>query len=236
MERIRLKDPGAFGLEFQHRLDHSDDEGYRKYVMSVDDGLADYREKVAADQAKLAKSGHRFWNDEQLQERRDEHADEAWKAIQAMPQVKTLDTRINEIRARLEKRGIPVYNDRRLATIEREIEPISKDVIKIRDRCKTAMARGDIETVDLIMNWPGDGGGHLLRDDTQPAHEALVPVVERWLASRQSPKEQAALQASQVSLGELLNVNETARQALGIVDSDLIMLPMSGGSEPPEAA
>jgi len=109
MERIKLKDPGLYGMEMQKRIDESEDEGYRTYVVAVDDVLATYRETVAADQVKKAPSGNRYWTPEQLEWRRQEHAAAAWATIQAMPQLQQLDTVISDLQGRLEKRGIPIH-------------------------------------------------------------------------------------------------------------------------------
>ena len=63
-----------------------------------------------------------------------------------------------------------------------------------------------------------------------------MPVVKQWLQSHQAPKEAAQLQVQQAYHGDLTNVQETARQVLHIENTEIVMWPMSGGSEPPEAA
>ena len=147
----QLQGGGSFALEMGFKLQRDEQHPFREHILAVDRLLATYREAVAADQAKRTPSGAPYWTAYQLSERQTEHAVHAANAIRSR-QPTGLQERISSLKAQLAARGIPTYSERRLATIERQLEPILHDVIQIRERLRDAIARGDAEVVHVILD------------------------------------------------------------------------------------
>jgi hypothetical protein len=210
-EPIRLKDRSAFGLEMQARLDQSDSDSVRSHIVAVDAILSTYREQVAADRAKVAPSGNRYFTAEQLQERRQVHARLAAEAIQAL-QPAGLDSRIAQLQTRLKAIEQPTYDEGRMERIRSELAAIKDDPLQLRPYVSTALARHDGEVLRAVVDWPGHPGGELLKD--QWHSDKLLPKVQQWLSSHHAPADHAELQGLLDYQGQLQNVRQTALKQL----------------------